>query len=197
MKNSTRALFALIAITLSSCFEMQDSGPMQEQAKEFTVTDFNRLEISNDFDVTIVQGNSYSIKANGDRRNIDDLILRRYDNTLRIKYDNDGHAENRQYKTYLSITMPSLNGVLLSGAAVTRISGATKDFDATLSGASELMAFDFETETVTIEVSGASHAEVFATQRLKANASGASKVRYRGNPAVDATTSGASSISAD
>ncbi|RAJ92512.1 putative autotransporter adhesin-like protein [Larkinella arboricola] len=66
------------------------------------------------------------------------------------------------------------------------------------SGASNVQAFYYAASEVNVKTSGASHAEITATQSLVAEASGASKIRYRGNPAkVNQNASGASKIERD
>lgn len=209
------ALFLLIAALLTSCREDADPGPIQQHEEEYAVSDFDRLEVGDAFDLTIIQGTSYSVKVTGDRRNIEDLEVKRSSSTLRVRFAKHDRNDYRQYRTYIIVTMPALSGVDLSGAVTARVSGFTSDFDmdvelsgasqldiagaaksldADISGASTLHGFEFETKSATIEASGASNAEILATQTLNARASGASNVRYRGNPAVSANTSGASVV---
>lgn len=189
------ALFGLIAIALTSCLN-EDPGSFQEQKKEYALTGFTELEMSDALQVTVLSGSTYSVKAEGDRRNIDDLEIRLVGNSLRMKFVNDGRGY-RQYKTYVTVVLPELKSIKLSGATRVDLSGSAKSFEAELSGASELYAFNFESESALITASGASKVEVLATQELKANASGASKIRYRGNPRLIANASGASFIGAD
>lgn len=216
MKTSRILLFA--ALLLTSCFENEDPGPLQEQTIEYSVADFERLEIGDAFNVTVTQGSEFSIVVNGDRRNLDDLEVKKIDNMLKVNYTTSGRSVNRQYTTYVSITMPSLKGVSfsgavnsnisgfatagdlaidLSGASKLDISGSATNLQAVVSGASELRAFDLETTTATVDASGASKISVHATQQLNATASGASHISYQGNPAVNSSTSGASSIEVD
>ncbi len=197
MRKSILLCFIALPITLNSCLENEDPGPIQQQEKEYSLDDFDRLEAGDALNITVEQGSAYSIKVKGDRRNIDDLELKTVGTTLQMRFDDHGHYDNRQYTTYITITMPALNGVSFSGAVDAKISGVANNFDAVLSGASELHAFDFETETLTIEASGASEAQIFAKQQLNANASGASDIRYRGNPALNVSVSGASTIKAE
>jgi len=83
----------------------------------------------------------------------------------------------------------------LSGTSTATVSGAAGTLEVTASGASHLYADEFSVGDLTIDVSGASTADVAVSGRLSAGASGASMVRYAGSPNVDrSTTSGASSI---
>ncbi len=82
----------------------------------------------------------------------------------------------------------------LSGASRLFISGTTNEVKADLSGASLLEGFSLESRDAEIEASGASTAQVKASESLKVNASGASHVRYIGNPRLNVNLSGASTV---
>lgn len=211
------AVFGLAALSLTSCSENEDRGPIQQEEKEYSIIDFNRLEVGDAIDVTVVQGPEFSVNVSGDRRNIDDLEIKRIDYTLRVKFDRSDRWDDRQYTTYLTITMPSLNGVSfsgavksdisgfsnelmdikLSGASQLKIDGFARNLNVDLSGASKLRGFELETGITTIDASGASDAEILATEELNAKASGASDIRYRGNPRIAVSTSGASTVQAE
>jgi putative autotransporter adhesin-like protein len=83
----------------------------------------------------------------------------------------------------------------LSGASIATLSGTASAAEANISGASCLFGDGLAVTDLTIDVSGASTADVRATGSLAAGASGASLVRYAGSPRVErSSTSGASSI---
>lgn len=83
----------------------------------------------------------------------------------------------------------------LSGTSTASLSGAAGTLEVTVSGASHLYANELSVGDLTIDVSGASTADVAVSGRLSAGASGASMVRYAGSPDVErSTTSGASSV---
>jgi hypothetical protein len=81
-----------------------------------------------------------------------------------------------------------------SGASEIDFSGNCKSGYFELSGASEFDAEDLEFQDLSIEVSGASEAKVWATGTLNIDASGASDIRYKGSPKVSIDESGASSV---
>jgi hypothetical protein len=82
----------------------------------------------------------------------------------------------------------------LSGASSAIISGSASGLTATVSGASRLQAGDMSIDTLTIDLSGASHAEVDAGT-ISVAASGASNLTYRGSPKFTRKdVSGASAI---
>jgi hypothetical protein len=208
-------LFVLIMMSLTACFDREDPGPLQEEERNYTAADFNRIEMGDAFTVKVEQGTVFSVKAKGDRRNLDDLEVNTNGSTLRLKYND---SRNHKHTTYVTITMPLLEGVSfagavtaeitgfesegqfdvnLSGASDLHVSGKISVLDATISGASGLHAFGLETETAIIDASGASTAKVLVTKQLNAKASGASDIIYRGDPRVARSASGASTIEAE
>ena len=86
----------------------------------------------------------------------------------------------------------------LSGASHATLTGSTKELTLECSGASRMTAIELIAEKVVAGLSGASIANVHASQKLDAEASGASTLRYTGQPAkLDKDVSGASTISAE
>lgn len=81
-----------------------------------------------------------------------------------------------------------------SGASTLALKGSASAVDAQASGASHVRARDLETNETTIDVSGASGAELTVNKQLNAEASGASNVKYRGNANVNQKSTGASSV---
>ena len=83
-----------------------------------------------------------------------------------------------------------------SGATKATLSGNCTKVILDASGASAIYAADLQTETTSMDVSGASKVEVWVTNTLSIEASGASKVLYKGDPpTITKDVSGASSIS--
>lgn len=85
----------------------------------------------------------------------------------------------------------------LSGASTVSLEGFAFTGDLQASGASRLELIDFELTTASVDVSGASSAEVTVRGEITAaKASGASRILYRGDPTIKGLdVSGASSVS--
>jgi hypothetical protein len=81
-----------------------------------------------------------------------------------------------------------------AGAVRVQASGAAGHLHAGLTGASELEAFDLQTETAEITLTGAGHANVAASRHLKATITGAGTVVYAGHPEIEQKITGAGSI---
>lgn len=164
-------LIACLAI-LSSC-ENEDPGPIQRAEKDYSLVNFDRLEMGSAFHIEVKQANTYSIHVKGDRRNLDDLDVYKRGTTLIIRFDE--HA-NRRHDTYITITMPRLEGVNFSGASVSTITGfeSDDDLDFILSGAS-VSQLDANYHEINLTVSGASSLFMHGIgDELEAEVSGAS-----------------------
>ncbi len=93
----------------------------------------------------------------------------------------------------LDITAPNVN-VEASGACNLSLKGETKTLSINGSGNTNVKAFDLLSENTSVELSGASDVDVYASVKLDANTSGASSIRYKGNATVSSDISGAGSV---
>lgn len=219
MKSISGKILTLMFISqsflLSSCFDDEDPGPLQSDERNYSIVDFDRLEIGSAMIITVEQGDFFSIHVKGDRRNLNDLEVFRDGNTLVARFDEQG---NRSHDTYITITMPSLRsanfsgasnskvsgfilddedfGLYLSGASVSQLSGDFKEMDLVISGASTLTLTGTGND-VEVELSGASNLNAFGynVDVAKINASGASHAKVLVNSSLDAEASGGSVIS--
>ena len=215
MKRTSKLFFllAILASSIMSCVQ-EDPGPRQNDQKSFSVVDFDRLEASEALDITVQQGNVFSIEATGDSRNLNDLDIHKNGTTLVMKF---ATQHNRQYTTYVTITMPSLFGCTFSGAVngkVTGFSQETSRFDVSLSGAS-VAQIDANTESTYAQLAGASTLRLngigkkidavisgastlsafdFPVNEVKLVVSGASQAKVNTSQKLSATVSGASGV---
>ena len=85
--------------------------------------------------------------------------------------------------------------LVLSRSSTTNISGKVNSFTLTGSHACNATLIDLRCETATVDLSGASYAIIFATEKVTASASEASTLDVVGNPEeLDAKPTGASKI---
>ncbi|MBN8576407.1 MAG: DUF2807 domain-containing protein [Cytophagales bacterium] len=212
MKRFHVLLFALSATGLSACLNDEDPGPRQSDIQSFAVVDFDRVEAGDALDVTIVYGSNYSIVAEGDRRNLNDLQVVKRGNALALRFDK---SERRQYTTFVTITMPVVSGLNFSGAVNGRVSGFdVARLDVTLSGAS-LGQIDMDADELYLNINGASQLRLrgagqwvdgiisgasvlsafeFETAQAKLNISGASLGRINVFQKLQVAATGASEV---
>ena len=178
--------FVLIAaIALGSCF-VDDPGPRQETERQYSVVDFDRLEMGSGLHIDVVYGNFFSVKARGDRRNIDDLVVRTEGSTLVIDYRN---FRERRHDTFIEITMPELHAVTFSGGSDSRVGGFSSagGFDVYLSGGS-VCQLNLDAHKLKAVLSGASYLKAGGTaDELYADVSGASAFKAFNLPVATCT----------
>jgi hypothetical protein len=186
-------LFALaLTFLLSSCLE-EDPGPRQQDTRNYSIVDFDRVEAGYGLVVTISKSSTFSIQANGDRRNLDDLVVTKSGNSLVLSFND---SRKRQYLTNITIMMPALRGVNFSGAVNGTVSGFGDNtlFDVALSGAS-LAQLEISATELNCTISGASQLRLSGKgEKLTGNISGASILSSFEFPVAAATlnVSGAS-----
>jgi hypothetical protein len=187
------------------------SGTMKVEKRD--VPAFSALNISGAFDVEIVVQKEQSLEIEGDD-NLLPLIKTEVKNGV-LSINNEKSFSTKK-ALRVRISVPDLDALSTSGASeftVTnvkndefnieasgagsiQISGETKALEVGMSGAVSLDAKDLHAQKVSITTSGASSADVYASEELRASVSGAGNVDYYGDPkTVSEDASGAGSIS--
>jgi hypothetical protein len=183
---------------------------------EYNLDGFTRVEVGSAFQVEIVQAESYSVSVTVDDNIEEHLDVSKSGDTLRIRLEPMVRLGFNSVTLKARITLPTLEGLELSGATTGDVSGFKSDLplDVDVSGAStlrgDISAGDARVEasgasTVRLEgqardldvvASGASTADLerFAAADVRVEASGASRAIVNVNGRLDAEASGASSV---
>lgn len=152
------------------------------------VSSENRLKGSDDITITITAPEYRRIRISGTV----DLETEGLIESEELEVDLSGAGEANMH-----IEAEDLR-VNMSGAGALDLDGEAERARYNISGAGQIEAFNLETETLEVEMSGAADAEVYASESLSVHVSGAGSIRYRGNPShVSRRVSGAASIRAD
>jgi hypothetical protein len=212
---------SLLTIFLTSCIINLDPDSSlgvsnDEITRTYAAADlgsFDRLDMGSAFRITVIPGSTPSMTVKGDRRDVEDLVLDTRSNTLNVRYRT---SRIRRYTLTIDITMPTLRGVVFSGASKSEVTGFRNlsDLSVDLSGASKSY-FDVQASRVTLDLSGASKIEflgrgtnfistVSGASELKAfdypvtdarlDVSGASHAYVTANTGLNVTASGASKV---
>lgn len=179
-------LLSILALLFSSCAFMQNivgSGDLVEV--ELGYTGFSTLDISEAFDVTVIQDDTYSVTVMVDDNVIDKVISYGDKSTLSIGLDDSYRYTDVSLRAV--ITMPTLSGVILSDAAQVTVIDSTSfpsvsSFRATLSEASHLLLPSMVANTFTVKLSGASRANIgTAASDISITAKDASSIQMNGS----------------
>lgn len=203
-------LLALGGCSFDSFHKTSGSGTMKLEKRN--VPAFAALDISGAYDVEVVVQKEQSLELEGDD-NLLALIRTEVNNgVLEIKNEKSFSTKN---KLRVRISVPNLDGVSTSGASdivvsgvksdefnvnasgagSMKLSGETQSLKLDISGACNVDAKDLHAQKVSVDSSGASALEVYATEELMVDSSGAGNVTYYGNPKnVEQHASGAATI---
>ena len=210
MKTIKNTLSVLLLVCISATLFAQTT-------RTFDLKNFNKLDLSSAFKIDVKQGSFYSIIAEGDKDDLDDLVARVSSTELQIKFkDSNWGWKNRRHRVNISIVMPNLKGidftgaststvkgfgnqgnveVKLSGASTSEIEISADDIKMDISGASK-STFHGKATNISVDLSGASHTELgdFPVQSADIEASGASFIRVSAAKSLSVDASGASTI---
>jgi phage shock protein PspC (stress-responsive transcriptional regulator) len=156
-----------------------DVEEVVENPRKFSVSNFDKIDIGQAFNIIIEQGAVPSFTAFGDQKDLDDLKVEISGGTLEVEFKD--LFKRQKNDITLKIVVPTLTDIDLSGATKSKIIGFKnlKNLKVELSGASTL-ALGVETEKLEVIISGASKAQLKGSiNDLDADLSGASYVDSR------------------
>ncbi len=194
--------------------EVSISGSGVVVGAEWSITGFEKVDVSHAFTVDIRQGDTFRVATSVDENVADYLQVVKQGDTLRIGLKPGTMVTNATLQA--EVTMPELTGLDVSGASHVAIAGfkSPEALNVDVSGASSLRGdieagdarFDVSGasnatltgsgQDVTIDASGASEADLadFAVADAVVEASGASNVTVNASGRLDANASGASHV---
>jgi hypothetical protein len=205
-------LISFLLISLVSCRFNGVRGDGDLLTESRTIDDFEKVDISGNFDVEIEVGQPIKLVVIAEN-NLQEYIKTRVKrNTLLISTSKNLKPTD---DLRIQISTPYLNGIEcsgvndvfaqgidtdnfsidLSGAGSIEIKGNTKKLKIDVSGAADLQAEELITEFIKIDVSGAANASVYASKSCVADVSGAGFIELYGDAKdVNMDISGAGSL---
>jgi len=196
---STALAFASIFFLVACSFSTENSNRQDDDrsSRTFDLKGFDRLSLGSAFTITVTKGN-HAVKVEGRKQDIEELKADVVGGKLRIGYKNhNGWNKNRKRVT-VTIAMPTLKALDLSGASTSKVTGfddlGTLDLD--ISGASK-SDIQVKAQKIVMDMSGASTITLTGTaDRLEGEVSGATSFRAYDFPVKEAflDVSGASNI---
>ncbi|MCF2503686.1 PspC domain-containing protein [Dyadobacter sp. CY107] len=196
-------------------------GERGNYIKQFPVGSFTKIDIGGAYSILVRQGAEFNVSADSETEEaVDDLKVTVENGTLRVKSSSFTIFDQNNWKRIgLVITMPTVEGLSLSGANKTRVVGFTglEKLDVDIAGASK-MEINLEVKELNLDIAGASRAflkgsansatldahgacKLTATemsiQNANVEASGASKIELGRIPNLSKNANGASKINAE
>ncbi|GAB3644129.1 GIN domain-containing protein [Spirosoma arcticum] len=161
----------------------EDFDEMGDHTRQFNASNFSKVDVSGAFVVRFRKGDTYKVVADGREEDLDEVKVDVDGNTLEVSMENNRLFDWSDRKRIgLTITVPAINELKMSGASKASLTGfgSFNDLNIDMSGACRTV-FDGDVKKLTIGLSGASNVILrgHATQ-LDADLTGASKIEATG-----------------
>jgi hypothetical protein len=209
------SILFVIATLLASCGVVSPfTGSGNVVTHEEAITGFDKLKVSEVFQVEVSLGDTFSVVIRVDEELVEHLIVVKEGSTLKIGLQ-PGRSYNLENVTLeADVTMPELTGAdlaggshlggdieagdvtfNLSGGSHVTLSGSAGDITVDADGGSHAKLADLAVIDARVDASGGSHVTVNSSGRLDAIAKDGSHVTYLGNPTLGTVdTDGSSSF---
>lgn len=208
-------ILALASIAFASCSQDRITGSGSTTTETRSVNNFTGVSTSGSTGVDIIQGATFRVEVSGYNNLLPYLETVVINNVLQVRYKNNVNI--RHDNTHVTITMPQVNYLSISGSAnidargnftainefQSRISGSgsisiekgtAKNFRSEISGSGDVNAFGLQVETANVKISGSGNTHVTATSNLNVEIAGSGNVYYKGSPSVFASVSGSGKV---
>lgn len=212
MKIRIMSITALLLFMVTGCSFCQTKGNGQYKTEGRELAAFNKLDLSGAYRVEVHCGETQRVEVNAESNLLPMIKTKVEKGTLYIGSSLKNYRKSRiTIKIFVNdiVTLSSSGScdllvknlkntdfsIDLSGAGNLRIEGSTGNFRASISGAGNLNSESLIAKNVSLSLSGAGHAEVYASDNLDASISGVGSVIYSGDPKnVKKDVSGVGSI---
>ena len=183
--------------SLGGCYGINAiAGSKDLETREYTFTDFNRVEVLAPFQVEIRYSNIYQVNITANENLFDYIEVVKSGETLRIRLKPFLSFRNTTFQ--ITIAMPDLRALELSGASSGNLAAFQSNHPVAfiVNGASKLNIVSVQAPLVTMEITGASRATGFVkTDDADFEVSGASTLELNGSAdSAKLEASGASSL---
>ena len=194
-----------ICVALSACViaveRLGTAGPYAAaeavDARRFTVTGFDKVDLSSSDRLVVVRGDLFAVTASGDPRGVAALAIAAEGDTLHIGRTPGQH---RDQGAIVTVTMPSLRAVSLSGSGSIRADGvAGHDFVGALGGSGSMALSGLKATSVRLSLDGSGSitaAGDAAAVAIDLGGSGAIDTRGLATPALTIDLGGSGSVNA-
>jgi len=174
-----RRLSVIVSFMVFSVLFFSINVMAEEVTRNYDEKDFQAVSVGWGMKLKITQSDKYSIEIKADKDDFRYLKVEKSGKKLRVYIDkNNYHKED---DIYVTVTMPSLEGVSLSGGSegIVKFENPNKDFVSELSGGSELKG-NLKCQDIYLELSGGSEVTLKGSgKNMKIEGSGGSEVKMK------------------
>src|SRR6266550_1504504 len=188
-------LLILVQLVSAAChhnFNHGVTGSGKRAMQKRDVASFTSISTQGAFDIQVVCQKPVSLEIEGDD-NILPLITTEVNNSVLYIKGIQNYSVREPINVRISV--PNLDGITMSGAGKTDISGIKNDkFEIDTSGAAKIDTSRLQASRAVVDSKGVSKVDLSAADQLDVTISGPSRVTYKGDPVVTKTVHGPGSV---
>lgn len=209
-------LSAALIVLAASCTKDGIIGSGTVKTEERNLNAFTKISVEGSTNIHVTEGDNFKVSVKAYANLLPYLKTRVENGVLRVKFENHKNVSNDNSEVF--ITLPVLNGLSASGSADVDVKGifeSTQQFDANISGSSDISiensvveklnisitgsgdfkSFGLQAKEADITISGSGDVELTVSEKLKAKIRGSGNVYYKGTPAaIDDDISGSGDV---
>lgn len=193
-------LLSLLSLLLWGTKSQSFAQSSRKVTREVPISQVRQIEVSDNIIVDLTQGSTESAVVHTTDKLLGYVEVKQEGDKLsiRLKESNPLRRIRKEHYVLVSLTLPSLNSITLTGAAEVRSKGdfETDKLILSLSGGSELKGLRALTKTTIISLSGASELDgsIVGTVSLVASGNSEGNIHIGSAPMVVLSVSGNSEI---
>lgn len=200
---------------LFSCKKDLIEGNGEIKTEVRALNNFFNIDVSGSSKVFVTQGTQYSVSVKAYENIIPLLETKSQNGTLFIGFKDNANINNDNSE--VTITMPSLTGISISGSGAVTTAGqflGSENFVAQTSGSGNIFigngtatnlllkingsgnvkAFGLQVQRVEAQMNGSGNAEVSVSKTLNATLTGSGNIYYKGTPEVFSKITGSGQV---
>jgi len=172
-----RGSIVLGVIALAGCTAAADPGP--KGTRSFPVAQFDSVALGGAHDVIVHVGDAASVRAEGNQRALDNLVIRVDGQTLRI--EDKPHMWSfggRDDHATIYVTVPALTGVALGGSGNIRVDKASgPGFSASVDGSGDIEVGALQVASADFSIAGSGNISAQGqADHIKASVAGSGSI---------------------
>jgi hypothetical protein len=169
MKNAITLAIAVAAAAGSAGCVRANDEPGPNISRAFPVGEFQRIEVSGPYDVSVATGQAPSVKATGNQSLIDHMVVEIEDGTLKIHPKKRGGFHmgwSGNGTARVDVTAQDLDGAAIAGSgalAIDRVAGDS--FEGSVAGSGDLRLANVDVQRLKMEIGGSGSIEAAGRAR--------------------------------
>jgi hypothetical protein len=156
-----RAILILApTLLLGACHSDRDDDRGPSVKRAYPVAGFDRIALAGPYDAVVTVGGALSVRAEGDSKSIDRLVVRVENGELKIetRHDNNwswGFSGHHRRATIVYVTVPSLSAASIGGSGdmkIDKVGG--KSFTAAIAGSGDMQIGSLQVGEANLTIAG-------------------------------------------